>query len=411
MIFAKKYDINIFVLSKINKIHKTEVIIMKFFIGENFKFTDEYCILDGFNPVFYNQDIISIEIIKGERIKNQRKNKLFEFFIKIINRFMPKYFLKIKYRQFNTDDKILEKMIHFAPSQLAIARQLVFHISDFIAKKIREEREQSENYKKISKENIEQYHNEVSVIDSDKDKNIVTEKKDKKINNTHRKSKSTFKFVNNNSFLKYSYESVRVRGVRYRNLDLSDIHLDKEVIFVPEPENPYDSNAIKIVYRGSDSDVFIGYIPRNRLQAMVLDFLERDDRMVQGFVGEVDEEEKEIFIYMAFYEEMSDENLELLPHLDTVLVRTSKKDYMGTPRKENLKFINKDDSVEISYNFESGTYIVTDDCGQEIGEISAKETDELRKFENEGNNLYGFILDIDELDCEKNKYIIRIIAK
>lgn len=70
--------------------------------------------------------------------------------------------------------------------------------------------------------------------------------------NLYRESSSKFPKVDaDNRMLKYEYYDVPVKGLEYREFDLSQIKLEYFVRFEFETNNKYDSNAIKILYNNN----------------------------------------------------------------------------------------------------------------------------------------------------------------
>lgn len=55
---------------------------------------------------------------------------------------------------------------------------------------------------------------------------------------------------------------VAAAGVKAMNVDLSNVDIGQYVDLVPEPNNPHDVNAVKIVDH-TDEDRLLGYIPRD----------------------------------------------------------------------------------------------------------------------------------------------------
>lgn len=54
-----------------------------------------------------------------------------------------------------------------------------------------------------------------------------------------------------------------VAGFRYRDVSINDVKIGDEVMFIPEPENEYDPNAIKVIL----TDKHIGYVNKGQLKA------------------------------------------------------------------------------------------------------------------------------------------------
>lgn len=114
----------------------------------------------------------------------------------------------------------------------------------------------------------------------------------------YRKSSSNFpKIDEDNRMLKYEYYDIPVKGIAYRDIDLSQIKLEHFVKFEFETTNQYDSNAIKILY----NDIFIGYIPKNNLQEMMKSYSNGKRRQVCGFISSVNEITKEVTLGLGFY--------------------------------------------------------------------------------------------------------------
>lgn len=127
---------------------------------------------------------------------------------------------------------------------------------------------------------------------------FYTYKKSKYDNTSYRESSKRFPKIDEyNRILKYEYYDVPVKGIKYRNIDLSQIKVEHFVRFEFEPNNKYDSNAIKILY----NDIFIGYIPKNNLQEMMKSYSNGKKRQVCGYISSVNEITKEITLGLGFY--------------------------------------------------------------------------------------------------------------
>jgi hypothetical protein len=70
--------------------------------------------------------------------------------------------------------------------------------------------------------------------------------------------------------------SFNIAGFKYHDgaLVLDKLHPGKKVKLVPEPDNPYDRNAIQLRYKGTK----LGYVPReeNGLMALMAYFGHKD---------------------------------------------------------------------------------------------------------------------------------------
>lgn len=241
----------------------------------------------------------------------------------------------------------------------------------------------------------------------DKQQKLMAEKEEyERLHGKHRYSKLEFPFFDDDCYLKYSYYDVDVMGVVYRDFNISDLPIDADVEFNEEPENEYDKNAIQIRCCSTP----IGYVPKNKLQSMIHDYLDNNDTKIVGFISKVDEDEKKIQVAIGFYRSMSDYELKKLPYVDASLIKTTKKDDLGTSRQENLDSVNEGDIIELDYQFDTETYLVTDDVGNELGEINASKSQNLQDYENEGKELHGVIIEVGMTDSGKNACKVRVLA-
>ena len=202
----------------------------------------------------------------------------------------------------------------------------------------------------------------------------------------------------------YKYENVDVAGACYQNLDFSKLHLCDYVDFELEPENQYDKNAVKIIANG----VQIGYVHKNKLQGMVIDWLERADPIFSA-ISKIDDENKIIEIVMVFYKNPLN-GIDKYEKITTSLIKTSKKDMNGDSRQENYDFQSEDDIVSLEYDDYEENYTVLDSCGNELGELSKSITKKLKEKEIT-HDFIGIIDEITESDNEKYGAKISIYFK
>lgn len=129
------------------------------------------------------------------------------------------------------------------------------------------------------------------------------------------------------------------------------------------------------------------------------------EKEVCGMTYLVDEEMKKIQIALAFYDKINDG----VEYLDTKLIKTTKKDDIEN-RQDNLSLANEDEEVELEYDYENETYIVTA-SGLEIGEINKNNSKKLQEYEDEGQEFKAGILEINENDSGNLECKIRIIIR
>lgn len=72
-----------------------------------------------------------------------------------------------------------------------------------------------------------------------------------------------------------------VRGISFRNISVGAIKIDDPVDHLPEPDNKYDSNAIKLMCGG----IHIGYMPKE-----LCDSYNAGNFDVTGYVKEIKQE-------------------------------------------------------------------------------------------------------------------------
>ena len=185
-----------------------------------------------------------------------------------------------------------------------------------------------------------------------------------------------FETVDNN-ILTYKYSRVSIAFPERVNVGLGSF-----VDFEKEPNNEFDDKAVKVMSIGKK----IGYIYRGKLQDMLNDFLKKDWH-VEGIVDSVSPDTFTIAI--AFYKPFSS-----FKSITSTLVKTSKKDIFDNSRQDNLTSISCGDLLSMEYDVDSGSYIVSDDFGNELGELSANVSSKLLEQENE----FGF-----KVICENNE--------
>lgn len=210
------------------------------------------------------------------------------------------------------------------------------------------------------------------------------------------KSDSTYPFKDDDGrILRYSYYDVKVKGFDHQNFDIKKLELEKFVTFDFEPDNQYDPNAIAIFY----DDQKIGYIPRNSLQSMVKKYSDGKEHQICGFISCINEELNEVQIALGFYSKVNND----LDVFKCRLCKTRAKDFMGNSRQENLELVDTGCPVELEYNDESETYLVCDDIGEELGEISKKQSAQIYEIIGDTEPFHA---EVSELDTDDNCKII-----
>lgn len=157
--------------------------------------------------------------------------------------------------------------------------------------------------------------------------------------------------------LKYQYErDLCLYGCNFDDLIGQE---GEEITFRQEPENTYDPNAVAVYL----DDKKVGYVFKGRTQDMTNDWLKRSLR-VGGLINDVDETTKEVTYRIAYYVPDSVAQSKIFP-----LVATSKKDFFGYKRSENMVYCEIGDDLVILEDYD--TYTVYNVLGNELGELGA----------------------------------------
>lgn len=96
----------------------------------------------------------------------------------------------------------------------------------------------------------------------------------------------------------YHYKDVNIYTPDRLDVDLTQVDLGLRVTFRFEPDNPYDKKAVA-VYVGEWK---IGYMKRGKIRDMLIDWVGRKHPFWACITG-IDDEEREIYILLAFYRE------------------------------------------------------------------------------------------------------------
>lgn len=205
----------------------------------------------------------------------------------------------------------------------------------------------------------------------------------------HAQQKACFLDILENQYvLSYRYDFVKVAMPNVNGLKLGDF-LSLEA----EPDNQYDSHAVKIL-SGLDT---VGYLFRGKLQNMANDFI-RKDLPIEVSVDSITNDS--FTCGLGFYKDMNSFNC-----VSATLTKTSKKDYLGASRQDNLSSTSEGDMLYLDYDYDSETYIVTDDFGNELGELSKSVSSKL--YDEESNYKYIGICTENEID-DNLKYKCKI---
>lgn len=148
----------------------------------------------------------------------------------------------------------------------------------------------------------------------------------------------------------------------------------KKITFKQEPENEYDRHAVAL-YLNEEK---IGYLYRGRTQDMVNDWVKKGD-FFWGYINKIDVENTTATFKIGFYKCIDDLEMKSFR-----LTRVTKKvSEYGNSRFENLECCSDGDIVTYETSYETDNYIITDEGGNELGELGTKAGEWIN--ENEGS--------------------------
>lgn len=197
--------------------------------------------------------------------------------------------------------------------------------------------------------------------------------------------------------LKYQYEEniSLVEGA----ISLITGNGGEAIEFEQDSNNQYDSNAIVIKLKGEK----IGYVYKGKIQDMINDWIKRGE-LVVGYINKIFVAENKATYKIAFYKPLED-----FESISASLTKTKKKIDEYTKREDNLMGCKENDFVYVEYDKYDYSYIVYNDCYEEIGELSQSVQDKLE--EKNCEETFGTIKQIDYTDSGSLKVKINIYFK
>ena len=257
----------------------------------------------------------------------------------------------------------------------------------------------SNNLKKTINEQTKESNNKDIIVEKNKDiveKNISDIPKTAQEKTEAENNYNLFLDFDDDRFLAYEYEE----NIALPVLELLTGNGGKTLEFVKEPDNEYDKNAVTLMLDGSR----VGCLYKGKIKDMVNDWLKREEYF-WGHINRVDVENGKATFKIAFYKNMSTLSMKVFK-----LVKITKKaDEFGSSRFENVSCCSDGDIVEYESSYETENYIVTDECGSELGELGAKAVEWIE--ENEEMIKFCRINNIEENDSGNYKADIEIYFK
>ena len=171
----------------------------------------------------------------------------------------------------------------------------------------------------------------------------------------------------NEWYLMYSYHNVAV------SMSISGLyHGYADFIVI--------NNSVSVIFDGKA----VGTISNSQKSDMISDFLSRGEKILAQF-------DSESSLYIGFYKKLLD-SVNAWAQITYPIIKTTKKDSaFDTPRWENWEGTNDGDILNMEYDDDSETYIVYDNVGSELGEISKANSQKLFNIIDEASHYHAFM--------------------
>ena len=231
--------------------------------------------------------------------------------------------------------------------------------------------------------------------------NIINKEKiadDNKI--TFEKNADSLIFIdvaNERCFLKYKY----IEKLCFID-NLEDFNLGDIVAFRLNTNNEFDKDTVEIII----NDKVIGLMYKGNCRDIVIKCIKYNKFIINAQIVKKDLNNSDVRVLMCFYSKITNEN-----SVVTSLIKTSKKDSIsGEKRWETLESMSEGDIVCLNDDdFEIDGLVVTDEYGNEVGEVSKAIKNKISQYSNKNfDEVYAYIESID-YDYDKCNAKIRII--
>ena len=174
---------------------------------------------------------------------------------------------------------------------------------------------------------------------------------------------------------------------------------DNNITFHLEPDNEYDPNTVAVYV----ADTRIGLMYKGNCRDIIIKCIKNKKYEVSGFICKLDSAKNQIAIKVGFFIP-----LEQRESFTTSIIKTSKKDMYDNKRQDNVDCLCEGDMVYFSEDYESDGLLVTDECGNELGEISVSASEKISNDTDDLDKIIGVVEDITYNDSGKAKAKIRI---
>ena len=173
-----------------------------------------------------------------------------------------------------------------------------------------------------------------------------------------------------NYYLAYEYE----KDIAMPEINVITGNGGKKITFKQEPDNEYDSNAVALFL----DETKIGYLYRGKTQEMVNDWLRKGDYF-WGYINKIDIENATATFKIGFYKDIN--NLEMKSFKLTRI--TKKASEYESSRFENLECCSDGDIVDYETSYDTDNYVITNEYGNELGELGKKAIEWIEENEND----------------------------
>lgn len=194
----------------------------------------------------------------------------------------------------------------------------------------------------------------------------------------------------------YHYKTVYVCIIDGKKPDFNKLNNNMPITFIPEPDNPYDNNAVIV----RTENINIGYLYKGNLQQMTLDYLKRGDP-IKSHITHVDIAHETVCITMGFYKVKTgrtEYDYDKLIEINAPYKIFKLTGNRNADMQEALLTCSEGEKVEYEYDDDKEKYVAV--CGDDVGyfpKSSEKYLDDERS---------AFIYSIDEDDNEK--YVVKV---
>ena len=234
---------------------------------------------------------------------------------------------------------------------------------------------------------------DISPIGSEENKEEITNIK--KATESNKKFNACSEYNGVKYALKYFYRENLCFVENIEKVKLDDNH----ITFHLEPDNEYDPNTIAVYASG----MRIGLMYKGNCRDIIVRCIKNRKYEVSGFICKLDAENNQIAVKVGFFTP-----LDYRVSFTTAIIKTSKKDIYDNKRQDNVDCLNEGDVVYFSEDYESEGLLVTDEYGNELGEISESASEKIKRDTNDISRIIGVVENIAYNDSGKAKVKIRI---